>query len=176
MPKKKDEGNVKVQGQSLSNLRDLFIHELMDIYSAEKLINEAMPRLAEAATDPALKKMFKDHINETENQANRIEQIFSTLGLKPKVTECQGMRGIIREAQELVSLEAAPEVRDAGLIAMAQRIEHYEIAACGTARTYASFLDEKWSADQLQTTLDEENRTDRELTEMAVRVINAKAR
>jgi ferritin-like metal-binding protein YciE len=159
----------------LRNLNDLFIHELKDLYSAEDQLLETLPKFAEAASNKELKDIFYQYINETEAQIRRLEDIFRNHNQEPEVEECLGMRGIIKEAHQLLEKTAEPNVLDAALIAVTQRIAHYEIADYGCARTYAKFLGDDWSAEQLQTSLKEESRVDAKMTQLAERVINIKA-
>jgi ferritin-like metal-binding protein YciE len=160
----------------LATLKDLFVEELQDLYSAETQITEALPKMAEAANAAELKRAFEQHLKQTEGQIERLEKIFEKLGEEPGGKECKGMAGLIEEGEELISEKPDPEVLDAGLIAAAQRVEHYEIAGYGTARTYAEELGEKEFARLLQTTLDEEGETDKKLTKLAEGCINQKAK
>jgi ferritin-like metal-binding protein YciE len=159
----------------LNNLQDLFVHELRDLYSAERLIEEALPRMAEAASHPELKNAFNDHLETTHEQVRRLEQIFDSLGESPKGHKCKGMEGILNEGKDLMKQEAEPDVLDAGLIGQAQRVEHYEISGYGTARTFAERLGFTEAARLLQQTLDEEGETDHRLTNLAERLINPDA-
>ena len=160
----------------LHTLRDLFVHELQDLYSAEEQIIEALPKMAQAASNPQLKSGFEQHLKQTEEQKARLEQIAERMGVKPKGLKCKGMAGLIKEGEEIIEEDADPAVKDAGLIAAAQRVEHYEIAAYGTARTYAQTLGEQEICQLLQTTLDEEGETDKKLTQVAEQVVNKKAK
>ncbi len=159
----------------LATLQDLFTDELKDIYSAETQITKALPKMIKAATSPKLKQAFEDHLRQTENHIKRLETIFTKLGEKPAGKFCKGMEGLLKEGDELIKEEAAKEVLDAGLISAAQRVEHYEIAAYGTVRTYAEELGDNASARLLQETLDEEGDTDKKLTALAESGINLKA-
>jgi ferritin-like metal-binding protein YciE len=158
----------------LATLQDLFVDELKDIYNAETQITKALPKMAKAAASPDLKKGFEEHLAQTEEHVARLEKIFSELGEKPTGKVCHGMKGLLEEGTELMKEEAEPDVMDAGLISAAQRVEHYEIAAYGTARTYAELLGNKNAAKLLQTTLDEEGATDKKLSALASG-INVKA-
>jgi ferritin-like metal-binding protein YciE len=160
----------------LATLQDLFVEEIQDLYSAETQIIEALPVMQKAARNPELKKAFQEHLKVTEEQKARLEQIAEKLGVKPQGKKCKGAQGLIKEAQELLEEEAAPAVLDAGLIAAAQRVEHYEIAAYGTARTYASTLGDADICKLLQTTLDEEGEADHKLTRIAEQTVNPKAK
>jgi ferritin-like metal-binding protein YciE len=160
---------------NLDNLKKLYVHELKDLYSAEKQILDALPKMIKAANDADLKKAFQDHLAETERQVKRLETIFEGLEFKPSGHHCEGMEGLIKEGSAMISAVAAEEVRDAGLIAAAQRVEHYEIAGYGTARTYAEKLGDYPSADLLQESLNEEAQADQKLSRLAIRKINFEA-
>lgn len=157
-------------------LRKLLAHELKDLYSAEHQLLEALPKMENAANDPDLKQAFTDHLSQTRNHVKRLEQAFEKLGIKQVDGEpCMGMEGLIEEGRKVLEEGDLSAVRDAALISSAQRIEHYEIAAYGSARTFAEKLDEIAVADLLQETLDEEGHTDQHLTRLALRKINAEA-
>jgi ferritin-like metal-binding protein YciE len=160
----------------LKDLRDLFLEELADLYSAETQLVEALPKMAEAATSPDLKKSFLTHLKQTEGQVDRLNQIFEQLGETPDKKVCKGMKGAIAEGAEMIKQEAVPAVKDAGLISAAQRVEHYEMAGYGCARTYAQELGETAAAELLQETLNEETETNDKLTTLAEKVINLKAK
>jgi ferritin-like metal-binding protein YciE len=159
----------------MQTLRDLYLDELKDLWSAEKMLVKALPKMAKAAKDPELSKAFTTHLRQTEQQVQRLEQIFKELGESPRGKKCIGMEGLIEEGQELVNEDPEPEVLDAGLIAKAQHVEHYEIAGYGTVRTYARLLGSERQAQLLQQTLDEEGETDKLLTQLAERSINLEA-
>ena len=158
----------------LESLKDLFVEELKDLYSAENQILKALPKMVKKATSKELKSGFEQHLKETQAQVERLEKIFQELDQSPKGKKCKGMDGIIADGKELMEEDAAPEVMDAGLISAAQRVEHYEIAGYGSARTYAELLGHTNFANLLQKTLDEERATDEKLTELA-RNINVQA-
>ncbi len=160
----------------LNNLRDLFEHELNDLYDAESQILEALPKMAEAASSPELQRAFEKHVDQTRSQRDRLEQSMDQLGITINGVRCKGMEGLIREGQEIMSEEGSPEVMDAALIGAAQKVEHYEMAGYGTARTFARMLGETQAAGVLQQILDEEGRTDKELTMLAESRINREAR
>lgn len=160
---------------SLENLNDLFEQELKDIYNGESQIIKALPKLARAAQDADLRAAFEDHLEETKVHKQRIEQIFDMLGLPAKGKTCEGMKGIIEEGDEVLD-EAGESVMDAALIGAAQRVEHYEIASYGCARTYARALGHEEAADLLQETLDEEKAADVKLTELAMTCANRTAK
>jgi ferritin-like metal-binding protein YciE len=159
----------------LNSLRDLYIDELKDLWSAEKQLVKALPKMAKAANDPELSKAFLTHLRQTEQQVKRLEQIFEELGESPRGKKCVGMEGLIEEGQELIKEKPEPEVLDAGLISKAQHVEHYEIAGYGTVRTYAQLLGADRQAQLLQQTLDEEGEADKLLTQLAERSINLEA-
>lgn len=159
----------------LDSLQKLFVEELRDLYSAENQILKALPKMAEAASSSKLKSAFQTHLKETEGQVKRLEQIFESLGKSPKGKTCKAMEGLVKEGEELLSEDAEEAVLDAGLIAAAQRVEHYEMAGYGTVRSYAQLLGDKAASKLLQATLDEEGATDKKLTELAVNLINLEA-
>ena len=159
----------------LDDLRKLYVHELKDLYSAEQQLLKALPKMEQAASDKDLKQAFGSHLKETERHVKRLEDIFSRLDFKPGGQKCDGMEGLISEGSDMVKEDAPAAVKDAGLIAAAQRIEHYEIAGYGVARTYAEKLGDYRAADILQETLNEEALADQKLTRLAVRKINFEA-
>jgi ferritin-like metal-binding protein YciE len=159
----------------MENLRELYIDELKDLYSAEKQLVKALPKMAKNATNPQLKKAFTDHLAQTQAQVERLEQIFESLEASPRGKKCIGMEGLIEEGNELLEEDAQEDVLDAGLISKAQHVEHYEIAGYGTVRTYALTLGETEHAQLLQQTLNEEEQTDKLLTALAESSINIQA-
>lgn len=159
----------------LETLNDLLIDHLKDLYDAEHQITKALPKMAEAASSQQLKSAFQQHLSETENQIRRLEQVFETMGKKATRKTCKAMKGLVEEGEEILKEDADPSVRDAGLIAAAQKVEHYEIAGYGTVRTYARMLGMDEAADLLQQTLDEEGVTDEKLTQLAEKSINVQA-
>jgi len=159
----------------LNNLDDLLCDQLADLYDAEQRIIEALPQMAEAADAPELKQAFEQHLRETHNQVNRLERVFEILGKEPEGKTCAAMKGLVSEGQEVISASGDPEVKDAALIAAAQRVEHYEMAGYGSARTFAHCVGQGEVARLLQETLDEEGATDRKLTDLAEQFINPKA-
>jgi len=167
----------KLAGTStkLDHLQDLLVEQLKDLYSAELQLIEALPKMAEAATSAGLKEAFRTHLRETEGQKARMERIFHELGLEPQSETCEAMQGLVSEGQEMIDLEGDSEVKDAGLIAAAQRVEHYEIAGYGCARAFARRLGHLVVANLLQQTLDEEAAADKKLTQLAENVINPQA-
>jgi ferritin-like metal-binding protein YciE len=160
----------------LETLRDLYIHELKDLYSAEKQIIRALPKMVKAATNRQLAAAFTQHLEQTKRHAERLEQILESQGESTRGPKCAGMEGVLKEGDEMIMEDAEDEVRDAGLIAAAQRVEHYEIAGYGCARTYAEELGDKNGARLLNTTLREEGDTDKKLTKLAKSVVNLRAK
>lgn len=151
----------------LSSLDELFEHELEDLLSAEQQLVEALPKMAAAANSKELKAAFNEHLKLTKTHVTRIEKAFKKLGKTPKAHTCKGMQGLIKEGEEVIKNATAPAVMDAGLIGAAQRVEHYEIAAYGTARAHAQALGNQELYDLLQTTLDEEGDANKKLTQLA---------
>jgi len=160
----------------LENLRDLYVHELKDLYSAEKQIIKALPKMVKAAKNRQLSSAFSQHLEQTRRQAKRLEDILASHDESTRGPKCQGMEGVLKEGDEMIGEDAQDEVRDAGLIAAAQRVEHYEMAGYGCARTYAELLGDKKGARLLDTTLREEEATDLKLTKLAKSVINLRAK
>lgn len=160
----------------LETLRDLYVHELKDLYSAESQLTKALPKMAKAATNRQLAAAFRQHLEQTKRQAQRLQDILKSHGESTRGPSCKGMEGLIKEGDEMIKEEAEAEVRDAGLIAAAQRVEHYEIAAYGCARTYAQLLGDKKGARLLDVSINEEGATDKKLTKLARSVINLKAK
>ena len=154
----------------LESLQDLYIHELKDLYSAENQIIKALPKMVKAATHPKLADGFKTHLEETREHAARLETILKSHDETTRGPKCKGMEGVLKEGQEMIEEDAEDDVRDAGLITAAQRVEHYEMAGYGTARTYAKLLGDKKGQQLLQTTLDEEGATDKKLTKLAEKI------
>jgi ferritin-like metal-binding protein YciE len=156
-------------------LQELYVEMLQDIYDAEKQLVKALPKMAKTATNDELKAAFEQHLEQTEEHVTRLERVFEELGEKPKAKKCKAMQGLLEEGKEIMEEDASEEVLDAGLIAAAQKVEHYEIATYGTLRTYAEMLGFDDQADLLQETLDEEKDTDENLTELAVSSVNLEA-
>lgn len=148
-------------------LRELYLDELRDLYSAEKQLVKALPKMAKAATSPDLRSGFEEHLEQTKGHVSRLEQIFKALEKSPNGKTCKGMEGLIKEGSEMIEEDPEPEELDAGLIAAAQRVEHYEMAGYGCVRTYANLLGEAEAAGLLEETLNEEKETDSKLTELA---------
>ena len=156
-------------------LQELLVDELKDIYSAENQIIKALPKMAKAASSPELKRAFERHLEETKRQVERLDQIGEALDIKMTGKKCKGMEGLIEEGKEIMSEDLEEDTLDAGLIGAAQKVEHYEIAAYGTARAHANLLGLNKIARLLQQTLDEEGNTDRKLTQLAESIINVEA-
>jgi ferritin-like metal-binding protein YciE len=167
---------VALFSMKLENLQQLYLKELRDLYSAENQITDALPKLIEAANNSELKNALQKHLNVTQTQIGRLEQIFQTLNEKPTGETCKGMKGVIKEGDEIVSAGNDPSTVDAGIISAAQRVEHYEMAGYGTVRTYAKLLGRDQDSQLLQQTLDEEKEADQALTQIANTVnVDAKA-
>jgi len=158
-----------------NDLKDLFICDLKDLYDAEQQLTEALPLMAQAATDPQLRQAFEDHFRQTQTHIARLEQVFRGINCEPEREACPAMKGIVKEGNDMISAKGDCSVRDAGLIAAAQRAEHYEIAGYGTVRTFARQLGRGDLASVLQMTLDEEGDTDKKLTAIAESSINQMA-
>ena len=159
----------------LESLKDLYVEQLKDLYSAETQIVEALPKLAERASSPDLKTAFQEHLRQTQEQVRRLEQIFQDIGESPKGHTCEGMKGLLKEGEEMIKMQGDAKVIDAGLIAASQRVEHYEIAGYGTVRTYAELLGKDMHVSLLERTLQEEEMTDERLTELAESHVNEEA-
>jgi ferritin-like metal-binding protein YciE len=160
---------------SLDSLEQLFLEELKDIYNAEKQLTRALPRMAKAAESPKLEQAFTSHLKETEGQIQRLERIFQGLGHAARGKKCKGMEGLIEEGKEMMEEEGEPPVMDAALIAAAQKVEHYEIAAYGCLRTYAGLLGYSEAVQLLSQNLREEEAADKKLTQLGESGINQAA-
>jgi ferritin-like metal-binding protein YciE len=154
----------------IDSLRKLYLDELKDIYSAEKQLLQALPRMAKKAKNPQLRQGFEKHVEQTRGQIERLDRIFELIGKAARGKKCKGMEGLIEEAKEMMQEDMEDDVMDAALISSAQKSEHYEIASYGTLRTYAELLGEKEHSKLLQQTLDEEGMMDKELTKLAEQV------
>lgn len=157
-----------------NTLRALYINELQDLYDAENQLIEALPKMAEASSSPELRSGFESHLQQTRGHAQRLERIFASLDEEPKRKKCKAMKGLIAEGGDMIDQDFEGAVKDAGLISAAQRVEHYEIAAYGTVRTFAEILGEKESLSLLKQTLQEEKDTNEKLTELS-KTINPEA-
>ena len=160
----------------MKNLEALFEHQLQDLYSAEDQLTKALPKMAKKAKDEKLKKAFDNHLEETKEHKNRLKEICKELDINPKGETCKAMEGLVKEAEDFMKEAENDDVLNAGLIAEAQRVEHYEISGYGTAVRYAKELGHKAIANKLQKTLDEEYSADKNLNELAEKRLNAKAK
>lgn len=156
----------------IKDLRTLLVHELKDLYSAETQLVKALPKMAKAAHHPELKKAFEGHLQETKTHVERLKEICKSMDFTPGGQHCNGMEGLLEEGKDMIEEDAPDDVKDAGLIAAAQRVEHYELAGYGCSRTFAKVLGLKDIAKTLQTTLDEEGAADKKLTQLAESKIN----
>ena len=150
-----------------NSLQDLYVEQLRDLYSAENQLVKALPKMAKAAQSSTLREAFEHHLEQTRGHVDRLEQIFTAMDESPKGRKCSGMEGLVEEGEEVIKEQSSSDALDAGLIASAQRVEHYEIAAYGTVRTFAGLLGDEEAVNLLQQTLDEEKETDEKLTELA---------
>jgi ferritin-like metal-binding protein YciE len=157
-----------------NQLKEIYVEELKDLYSAENQLVKALPKMAKAATSEDLRAGFEEHLEQTKGHVQRLEDIFKTLGESPKGKTCKGMQGLVTEGSEMIEEEDEGEGLDVGLISAAQRVEHYEIAGYGCVAAYADLLGEEEAASLLRMTLEEEKETDKKLTELA-REINVEA-
>lgn len=151
----------------MNELRDLYIEQLRDLYSAESQILKALPKMIKTSTSADLKSGFEEHLEQTRGHVERLEDIFQSLAVSPKGKKCKGMEGLLAEGKETMEQDAEDEVMDAALIAAAQHVEHYEIAGYGCVRTYAELLGDKNASKLLQQTLEEEKETDEKLSDLA---------
>jgi ferritin-like metal-binding protein YciE len=157
-----------------NQLKEIYVEELKDLYSAENQLVKALPKMAKAATSDDLRAGFEEHLEQTKGHVQRLEDIFKTLGENPKGKTCKGMQGLVTEGSEMIEEKDEGEGLDVGLISAAQRVEHYEIAGYGSVAAYADLLGEEEAASLLRMTLQEEKETDQKLTELA-REINVEA-
>jgi len=157
-----------------NSLQDLYVEQLRDLYSAENQLVKALPKMAKAAQSSTLREAFEHHLEQTRGHVDRLEQIFTAMDESPKGRKCAGMEGLVEEGEEVIKEQSSSDALDAGLIASAQRVEHYEIAAYGTVRTFAGLLGDEEAVNLLQQTLDEEKETDEKLTELS-KSVNAEA-
>ncbi|WP_300435099.1 ferritin-like domain-containing protein [Christiangramia sp.] len=160
----------------MKDLKDLFEHQLKDLFSAESQLIKALPKMVENANDEKLKEAFESHLEETREHKSRLEVICKELNISPKGETCKAMKGLIEEAEEFLQEDASEDVRDAGLIADAQRVEHYEISGYGTLVRYAKELGHEDIAKKLQETLDEEYDADEKLNKLAESRLNQEAK
>jgi ferritin-like metal-binding protein YciE len=159
----------------MDSLKELLQEELKDIYSAEKQLLKALPKMAKNASSDELRSALEEHLEVTRGQVERLEQVFESLGQTAKAKTCKAMQGLIEEGKEMMEEDAEDAVMDAGIIAAAQKVEHYEIASYGTVRTWARLCGQNEAAELLQETLDEEGEADKRLTELAERLVNPEA-
>ncbi|MDP0492344.1 MAG: ferritin-like domain-containing protein [Verrucomicrobiota bacterium JB023] len=159
----------------IDSLETLLIHEMKDLYSAETQIEKALPKMEEAASSEELKAAFREHLEETKGQIKRLEEIFEHMRYAPTGEHCEGCEGLIKEGEEIIESIDKGDVRDAGLIGAAQRVEHYEMAGYGTAVAFARKLGHDKIADILTKTLEEEGKTDRILSRLAESEVNVEA-
>lgn len=151
-------------------LQDLYVEQLRDLYDAENQLIKALPKMAEGTASEPLREAFEEHLGQTRNHVQRLEQIFEGLGEKAKAEKCKGMEGLVKEGGEVLDEDMDESVKDAAIISAAQKVEHYEIAGYGTVRTFANLLGEDEAAKVLEETLEEEKETDRKLTELAGKI------
>jgi len=156
----------------ITNMEDLFNNQLEDLYDAEQRLVKALPKMAEASSSSELRAAFENHLEETKGHAGRLEQVFNHIGRKPKAKTCDAMKGLIEEGEDVISSIERSSLRDAGLIAAANRVEHYEIAAYGSAKAFAGMLGFQTSVDTLERTLEEEKAADHKLTQIAESMVN----
>jgi ferritin-like metal-binding protein YciE len=161
---------------NLNSLSDLFVQELKDLYSAEKQIVEALPKMVDAATSTQLKQAFRHHLDESKTHLDNVHNILKQLDVNPGNVTCDAMKGLLEEGAEIIKQKATPEVKDAALITAAQRVEHYEMAGYGAVRNYALRLDHLDAAETLQQILDQEGNANKKLTALAEEGINQKAK
>lgn len=159
----------------IESMEDLFLEQIEDLYDAEKRLVKALPKMAEAATSQSLRQAIQSHLMETEGQVRRLDNIFNLLGKKAKGQTCDAMKGLVSEGEDIISDTDPSPVRDAGIIAAANRVEHYEIAAYGSARTFAQTLGLSEAASLLEQTLQEEKMADQKLTQLAESMVNEEA-
>ena len=159
----------------IDSLEQLFVEELRDLYNAEKQILKALPKVAKKIQNPELRMAVEEHYEQTENQVDRLEQVLGKLGESPRGKKCKAMQGLIEENNEMMAEDASPEIMDAGLIVGLQKVEHYEIAGYGSCVSFAKLLGNTEAAELLAKTLDEEEKTDKRLTQIAKQAVNTKA-
>jgi ferritin-like metal-binding protein YciE len=159
----------------LDTLEKLYVDELRDIYNAENQLLKALPKMAKGSSSPDLKSGFEKHLRQTETHVERLEQIFAELDESPKGKTCHAMKGLIEEGSEILKEDGEESVLDAGIIVAAQKVEHYEMAAYGSARTFARLLGQDKAAELLQSTLDEESETNESLNQLAENIVNPEA-
>ncbi len=161
--------------EKMESMEDLLLHEVKDLYSAEKQLIKTLPKVAQKASSPQLKDALEEHLQQTEEHANRLEQIFEMLGERAKAVTCKGMEGILDEGSEVMKMRGTPETLDAAIIMAAQKVEHYEIAAYGSAATWAAMIGRSDIKKLLGQTLREEEQTDQKLTKLAESGVNQRS-
>ena len=159
----------------IRSMQDLLVDQLRDLFGAEKHMLKALTKMAKAAGNPALRQALQEHRQQTEEQVERLERAFEHLGVAARKKRCAGVEGIVEEGEELMEADAEPDLLDAALIAVAQKVEHYEMAGYGTLRTWARQVGDEQTSKLLQQTLDEEGKTDKLLTQLAESTINIEA-
>jgi ferritin-like metal-binding protein YciE len=160
---------------TFDSFNDLFVNQIEDLYDAEQRLTKALPKMAEAANSPQLKQAFQSHLTETEGHVSRLEQIFREVNVEPTRETCEAMKGLIAEGEEMIKAHGDPDVKDAALIAAAQRVEHYEMSGYGTARSFAQRLGFNQAVTLLEQTLQEEKAADAKLNSIAESSVNPKA-
>ncbi len=158
-----------------NSFQDLFVEQIEDLYDAENRLTEALPKMAAASNSSQLKQAFESHLRETQGHVSRLESIFRQMNIDPKRETCEAMKGLIAEGDEMVSAKGNPAIKDAALIAAAQRVEHYEMSGYGSARAFALQLGMREAADLLQQTLNEEKAADEKLNRIAESSVNVQA-
>ncbi|MGV8914018.1 MAG: ferritin-like domain-containing protein [Kaistella sp.] len=174
--KSAETGKLKAKSDAAENLREFLVDGLKDLYWAEKALVKNLPKMAKNATSPKLQAAVNKHLEETKNQVTRLEDAFKAMGEKAKGEKCDAMDGLLKEAESIMKETEAGPVRDAAIIAAAQKVEHYEIASYGTLATYAKLLGENQTLSLLKATLAEEKTCDTDLTKLATTEINIKAK
>lgn len=174
VPKNNGQGS-KSKSATATGLTDLFIHQLKDMYWAEKALVKAMPKMISNATASKLKTAIDKHLSETEKQVTRLEEAFESLEMKPEAEKCEAMAGLIKEAEEIMKATEEGDVRDAGIIVAAQKVEHYEIATYGSLCVFADMLGHTKALKLLKETLNEEKKCDKQLTQLAESSVNEEA-
>ena len=167
--------NMPQHSQEATGLRELFVDSLKDIYWAEKALTKALPKMIKKATSPELIDALTDHLEVTQEQVTRLDEVFNMIGEKAQAKKCAAMEGLIKESEEIMASTAEGVVRDAGIIAAGQKVEHYEIATYGTLCAFAKILGENEAAELLLQTLNEEKEADDKLSEVAEGSINLRA-
>src|SRR5689334_6488528 len=163
------------ENMKLDTLKKLYVEELRDVYNAEQQLVKALPKMAKGASSDELREALETHLDETKGHVERLEQIFEGLDESPKGKTCKAMKGLVEEGSEILEEKGEDSVLDAGIIAAAQKVEHYEIATYGTLRTWADLLNQDEAAELLQETLDEEGEADKKLNDLAEEIVNPEA-